>query len=152
MITKYRDDPNPPLEEGPEWTKAVGPLSEHLCVVRGATQIRESENLTQTREDNRRPTHELGPFAKRNIYADFVQLYVVHSNGGIMDRIDDWSGSTYDLHRSVGKLHDTSDTMFFHILFIHISYLRIIQCWSGAIPSANLRLLQGPAVLLDQLV
>lgn len=73
-ITKYQKDSNPPFEEVPQWADAVPRLPELLIIVPGAEVLQgpPTESMSKT-------PRGFGPFAKRNIYAHFEQLYVVHS-------------------------------------------------------------------------
>lgn len=62
LIQDFQNDQNPPLEESPNWCSRVEPLAQPLELVPRAVGVREKRNNP-------------GPFVKRNIYANFVQLY-----------------------------------------------------------------------------
>ena len=61
LIQDFRQELNPPWEECPEWCSHVGPLEEPMELVPGVVKACDNP----------------GPFVKRNIFANFVQLYNV---------------------------------------------------------------------------
>ncbi|PPQ69045.1 hypothetical protein CVT26_003754 [Gymnopilus dilepis] len=72
LIVEFRNEPDPPFENCPSWCKQVGPLSHQLDLdPRYNTTIPPDIKLlpAEALDD------DIRPFAKRNITANFVQLY-----------------------------------------------------------------------------
>lgn len=74
LVPDFRDEPNPPLESLPAWCNRIGPLSQRLELEPGVNVIIPAD-LTVLSADSL--TDNFRPFAKRNIIANFVQLYNV---------------------------------------------------------------------------
>ncbi|KAF8867837.1 hypothetical protein CPB84DRAFT_1526738 [Gymnopilus junonius] len=72
LIPRFRNDPEPPLESSPQWCNHVGPLSQRLDLDSQSASI-VPRGLTVLPADAL--SDDFRPFAKRNIIANFVQLY-----------------------------------------------------------------------------
>ncbi|MFI5421442.1 MAG: hypothetical protein ACHQ1H_10795 [Nitrososphaerales archaeon] len=71
-ISEFRSDPDPPLESSPTWCTEVGPLSQRLELAPGIGTVIPGD-LTVI--PGPLTTNDFRPFAKRNIIANFAQLY-----------------------------------------------------------------------------
>ncbi|PPQ88422.1 hypothetical protein CVT25_011224 [Psilocybe cyanescens] len=69
-IAEFRNNPNPPLESSPAWCNKVGTLSQRLRLVPGTIIPNDLTVLPGPLV-----TDNFRPFDKRNITANFVQLY-----------------------------------------------------------------------------
>lgn len=73
LIFEFQKDPNPPLEKAPDWCSKVGPLSQRLVLVPGVGKV--TDDLTIV--PGPLIVNARGVFMKRNISANFVQLFNV---------------------------------------------------------------------------